>query len=161
MKNQELENKINSVQEFIALWVKFHNLYKAAANDPSTIAISEKDFLDLVSLITRRYQALLDSLNIQLTSDDRTFDVVSQIHALNDVASISELQMQKIETDWHNSYISLNKLLGSLENRRDELARVSSVKTAVNRMFSGPLTSLVAIIAAIVIIYFIYAKFFK
>ena len=54
---------------------------------------SKSDFLDLKSLITRKYQALLDALNIQHTSEDRTFDVVSQIISLNDVTKISELQM--------------------------------------------------------------------
>lgn len=161
MKSQELENKIEALKEFIDLWIKFHNLYTEAVKNSATNPAAEKEFLDLKSLLARRYQALLDALNIQHTTEDRTFDVITQLLSLRDAVSISELQMQKIENDWHNSFISLNKWLGTLEHRQNTLAKVSATKIFMDKLSHGPLTSLLAIIAAIIIIYIIYVKFFR
>ncbi|MFH1776222.1 MAG: hypothetical protein ABH952_01475 [Candidatus Omnitrophota bacterium] len=161
MISKALENKIQAVEEYLELWLRFHDLYKEVTQTQVVNPTKEKEFMDLKSLLTRKYQGLLDTLNIQLTTEDRTFDVVSQLLSLKDVINISELQMQKIETEWHNSYISLNKMLGSLENRKTELANISHVKVIINKIFSGPLVSLLSVIIAIIIFYLIYTKFFN
>ena len=155
MIDRNLESKIITVKDFIELWEQFFKAYKQAIAQPTFTEDDEKNFLELKSTLARRYQGLMDALGIKPTAEDRTFDVISQVMSLKSTATLSPLQMQKLENDWHNSYITLNKILGSLENRRDELAKISVLKEYFKKIFTNPLFNLILII---IVIYFIYCS---
>ena len=125
MVNPELEEKIKKTKEFMELWLKFRELYTKALKKEAIHAEEEMAFLETKSLIARKYQALMDRLSMEPSMDDKTFDVVSQVLSLQSVSSISDVQIQEIETGWHRSFMFLNKLLGTLENQKETLARVS------------------------------------
>ena len=160
MVDKELELKIKRVKEFMQLWIKFHDLYKSSINRDTVSPEDEKNFLETKSLIARKYQALKDLVGITSSYDDRTFDVVSQVLSLKGVAAISDLSLNKIENDWHNSYIQLNKLLGELEGRQDNLRKVSRIGLFANRLKHNPLANLALLIAIIIGIY-ILASYFQ
>ncbi len=115
MNRGRLKGSIRQVKEFLDLWIRFHEMYQEAADPEKITPEKEKAFLELKSLLARRYQAMLDTLGLPITPDDRTFDVIAQVQSLSRRTQISEMQMSKIESDWNQSHVSLNKLLGSLE----------------------------------------------
>jgi hypothetical protein len=154
MIDKKLELKIKRLKEFTQLWVKFHDMYKNSISLGTISPEAERTFLDTKSLIARRYQALKDLLELSSSYEDRTFDVISQVLSLKSVSAISDLSLNKIENDWHNSYIQLNKLLGELEGRQEALRKVSRIGLFVNRSIQSPLFNL---ILAIIIIFCIYA----
>ena len=125
MINPELEEKIKKTKEFMELWLKFRELYTKALKKEAIHAEEEMTFLETKSLIARKYQALMDRLEMEPSMDDKTFDVISQVLSLQSVSSISDVQIQEIETGWHRSFMFLNKLLGTLENQKETLARIS------------------------------------
>ena len=127
MVNPELEEKIKKTKEFMELWLKFRELYTKALKKEAIRAEEEMAFLETKSLIARKYQALMDRLGMESSMEDKTFDVVSQVLSLQSVSSISDVQIQEIENGWHRSFMFLNKLLGTLENQKETLARVSPV----------------------------------
>lgn len=138
MIDRDVEDKIKKTKEFMELWRKFHHLYKEASNKESIDPQEEETFLETKSLIARKYQALVDLLGMsQSLEQDRTFEVISQVLSLQGVSTLSDVQIQEIENGWHQSYIALNKILGSLENRRDALAKVSSLSVIVPKIFSA------------------------
>ena len=137
------------------LWVKFHDMYKSALNRDTITPEEENAFLETKSLIARKYQALKDYLEISASYDDKTFDVISQLLSLKSVAAISDLSLHKIENDWHSSYIVLNKLLGELEAREDNLKRVSRTKMVLRGLSGSPIINLVLLIIVILAIYMV------
>lgn len=155
MIDRNLEKEIKQTKDFIELWRKFHDLYKGALDKQTISSQEEESFLETKSLLARNYQALLDSLNIKSTIEDKTFEVISQILSLDSISTISDMQMKKIENDWHNSYITLNKILGSLESKKEALAEISAVKIIIKRVFSSPVVSLALVIIIIIFIYYI------
>ena len=134
MINPELEEKIKKTKEFMELWLKFHELYTGALKKEAIHAEEEMAFLETKSLIARKYQALMDRLGMEPSMDDKTFDVVSQLLSLQGVSSISDVQIQEIETGWHRSFMFLNKLLGTLENQKETLARISPLSIWIPRV---------------------------
>lgn len=96
----------------------------------------------------------MDSLGIKPTAEDRTFDVISQVMSLRNISTLSPLQLEKLENDWHNSYITLNKILGSLENRKNNLAKINVFAQSCKRIFRNPFFALFLIMLLISIIYF-------
>lgn len=153
MVSKELELKIKRLKEFMQLWVKFHDMYKDALSRETISPEEEKTFLETKSLIARKYQALKDFLGMESSYEDRTFDVIAQLLSLKSVAAISDLSLNKIEYDWHNSYVLLNKLLGELEQQREALMRVSRIDHTVKKLAANPITNL---ILAVLIIFGIY-----
>lgn len=153
MVSRELELKIKRLKEFMQLWVKFHDMYKDALSRETISPEEEKTFLETKSLIARKYQALKDFLGVESTYEDRTFDVIAQLLSLKSVAAISDLSLNKIEYDWHNSYVLLNKLLGELEHQREVLLRVSRIDHTVKELAANPIANL---ILALLIIFGVY-----
>src|SRR3972149_6376919 len=86
MIDKELEKKIKQIKEFMELWVKFHELYKSATKNRVISPDEEKAFLETKSLIARKYQALMDNLNIEPTAEDKTMDIISQVLSLETVS---------------------------------------------------------------------------
>jgi hypothetical protein len=153
MIDKELELQIKRVKEFMQLWIKFHDMYKNSLSREAISPEDEKTFLETKSLIARKYQALKTLLGTSVSYDDRALDVVSHVLSLKGVADISDVSMRKIENDWHNSYIQLNKLLGELEGRQDNLQKISRLGLFANRLRQNAVFNLIVIIAIIVAIY--------
>lgn len=154
MVDRELELKIKRLKEFMQLWIKFHEMYKSSISRETISPEDEKAFLDTKSLIARKYQALKDFLEITSSYDDKTFDVISQVLSLKSVSAISDLSMHKIENDWHNSYIQLNKLLGELEGKQEALRKVSRISRFVSGITQSPYFNLIVAIIIIFAVYF-------
>lgn len=154
MKDKKLEKKIKLVKEFMELWIKFHDLYKSALSKQSISGDDEKNFLETKSLIARKYQMLKEFLAMDPSPDDKTFDVIGQVLSLEGVSTISDLAMKKIESDWHNSYIQLNKMLGELESKTEELKLVNTVGIFLKKAFTNPIANLIFLIIFIIAIYY-------
>ena len=161
MIDKNLEARIKQLTEFVDLWKSFYELYKRASDQQNFTEDEEKNFLELKSSLARKYQALMDSLGIKPTAEDRTFDVISQVMSLKSISILSPLQMEKLENDWHNSYITLNKILGSLENRKNDLAKINVFTQACKRTLTNPFFALFLIMMLISIIYFVVKNFFS
>ncbi len=153
MIDRDLEHKIKKVKEFMELWVKFHDMYKDALSHETITPDEEKNFLETKSLIARKYQALIEHLGIDRPYDDKTFDVISQLLSLKSVAAISDLSLNKIEYDWHNSYVLLNKLLGELEAGQESLRKVSKFGLFARELLSNPIVNLILAILIIIAVY--------
>ena len=161
MVDKELELKIKRVKECMQLWVKIHDMYKNAVNRDTISPEDEKTFLETKSIIARKYQALNDLLGTGSSHEDKTFDVVSQVLSLKGVSAISDLSLNKIENDWHNSYIQLNKVLGELEGRQDNLRQISRIGLLAGRLSQNPIANLALAIIIIIGIYFLVNQFHK
>ena len=155
MRDRNIESKIKHLNEFMQLWIKFHDMYKNAVNRETITVDDENAFLETESLIARKYQALKDYLDIDSSYEDKTIDVISQLLSLKSVAAISDLSLHKIENDWHSSYIVLNKLLGELEGRQEALRRVSKTGLILRELAGSPLINLILLIVVILAIYMV------
>jgi len=106
---------IIKTKEFIELWKKFNQIYKEAMGKASITEEEEALFLETKSIVARKFQTLVDSLAMERATIDRTYDVINQILSLGSILTVSEEALRKLNNDWHQSYISLNRLLGHLE----------------------------------------------
>lgn len=161
MIDKNLESRMKQLNEFIELWKTFYELYKRALEQQSFSEDEERNFLELKSSLARKYQGMMDALGIKPTAEDRTFDVISQVMSLKSINMLSPLQMEKMENDWHNSYITLNKILGTLENKKNELAKVNVLAQVSKKILTNPFFALFLIITVISIIYFFIRNFFS
>ena len=149
------KDAIAKTKEFLDIWKRFNQMYKAAIGK-SDISQEEEDlFLETKSVVARKFQMLADSLSIDRFTVDRTYEVINQLISLKSMSTMSEQTLKKIENDWHEAYISLNRLLGHLEAKKDNPDNdKSSVTKAYRPMATGLLYVIVIIIFALLVLYF-------
>jgi len=156
MKVENVRDSMVKIKEFMELWLKFHKMYKDAMGKSSISQEDEKSFLDTQSIVARKFQALADSLSIDRSTIDRTYGVVTQILSLGSISTLSEHALQKIDNDWHEAYISLNRLLGHLEAQKDSTsANAGTAAAGLYKSIGKSLLYGVIVVAFVLVILFI------
>ncbi|MCK4249587.1 MAG: hypothetical protein KAX15_07385 [Candidatus Omnitrophica bacterium] len=149
MKNKKLEEDIKELQEFIDLWVSFKDQFHTAYQNKETTPEDEKKFLETKSFIARKIEGINQRFH---NPDDKAMGIISQVVSLDSAAKMSDMQLKKIENDWHISYINFNTIIGSLESHRDELAKVSGRVVFLKKMLLNPFMLIIITILLIVIL---------
>ncbi|MDO9463757.1 MAG: hypothetical protein Q7J67_00410 [bacterium] len=131
MRDRKLEADIIALKEFIRLWVAFGDLLKQGGeNLASKNAGKEQEFMESKSLLARKYESIIGILESQYSPDNKISSILSQSVSLSNIAA-SDMQSRKLGNDWHVSYIFLNKRLGGLEGKREELTKISTLGTII------------------------------
>ncbi|MBI2870711.1 MAG: hypothetical protein HYY14_03275 [Candidatus Omnitrophica bacterium] len=112
---------ISRTHDIIELWKQFHALYESALSGGKITPQDEQKFMDLKSEIARRFQSLAETTEMKGVADVRSLDVVSRVPALSKIPALSEMERGKIEADWNEGHIALNRVLGSLEAAKDRV----------------------------------------
>ena len=123
MKDQNSKDSIIKTKEFIELWKKFNSIYKESMGKSAITEEEEGLFLETKSIVAREFQVLADSFSIDRHTIDRTYDVIGSILSLRSISTLSEPTLKKLESDWHEAYISLNRLLGHLEASNETVSK--------------------------------------
>ncbi|NQT95459.1 MAG: hypothetical protein HQ572_03325 [Candidatus Omnitrophica bacterium] len=153
---QNAKESIAKTKEFIELWVKFSQIYKAAMGKTTITQEEEQSFLETKSIIARKFQTLADSLSIDRFTMDRTYDVINQILSLKSISTLSEQALKKIENDWHEAYISLNRLLGHLEAQKENSPGENVITKASRSIGKTIMYSLMVLVLVLVMLFLAY-----
>ncbi len=113
------KESILKTKEFLELWKRFNQIYKEAMVKTSVTEEEEELFLETKSVVARKFQILVDSLPVDRPTIDRTYEVINQTISLKSISTLPEEAVKRINSDWHQAYISLNRLLGHLEAQKD------------------------------------------
>jgi predicted RND superfamily exporter protein len=122
----KLEKNVEGTRVFMDLWVKFYDLLVSARKREQITPKDEADFLAVKSELARRHKVLQYGLGQDYGLDANTMNIISQAISLDAVQASSDVAMKKLENEWHRAYISINETLGALENKREELAKVTA-----------------------------------
>jgi hypothetical protein len=154
MSEKELKANIKKARDFLALWVKFHSLYKDATKKEAITQEEEDVFLETKTLLGQRYKALKGSLNLGRSSDDEMKDVISHLLSLKGMAAMSDEALRKIEESWNHSYVFLNKLLKDLEGQTQVYSNKRPFIEFLKRLFSKKAAQLIVLILLIFIMFY-------
>ena len=131
MRDIKVEADIIALKEFIQLWITFGDFLKQSGEKLASIDAGKKqEFMESKSLLARKYESISSVIEKQYSPDNKISNILSQSVSLDNIAA-SDMQSRKLENDWHVSYIFLNKRLGGLEGKRDDLAKVSTLMTVI------------------------------
>jgi len=156
MRDKKLERNIEGVKQFISMWQDF----SAFLNLPPETEVSEeeeKKFMEIKSAIARKCQQLQEEIEEGFPVEGKIIDILSQSPTLGSILR-QPMHLKKLQNDWHSAYISINKLLGSLEAKREALAKVSRVKMLFKKLLTSPLTSFIIMVLLTLFFYTILAR---
>ena len=144
-----LDKQMSELNTFMDLWKNFHDGIDAARNKETISPEEETSFLETKAQVVQ-YQAILD-LDV-LTGQELSGSIVSLVSlviSLKDIKDQSPTQIKKIESDWHNIYMSLHALLGKMKKRKDDHVRYSS-SGGIKKVIFNPVFILIIIISIII-----------
>ena len=91
---------------------------------------------------------LMTMLGSAADRDDKALRLLNTVTSLQGFKELPEGMAKKVATEWHNTYIGLQALLGRLKGRQAQLAAISSFRFGLRRVFDNPLVvTLVAVSA--------------
>lgn len=138
MRDPELERKIDEIQELMKIWMHFYKILAAGFSPESISAEREKEFLEIKTTVAERHEDfmhIIESLKAQedLYIGQNILSLVKRTISLQEFNKLSGVEINKISIEWHDANILLNESLGSLEYKRDELAKVSASQYKMNQ----------------------------
>ena len=113
-KHNEREEQLKDVKDFLRLWLSFHKSYKRAYKGEEITAEAEAVFLKMKSELARRHVILMERLDEDYISAETIRPVLFQTVTLRQISSIRQEHFDKMENQWHSTYIHLNESIGHL-----------------------------------------------
>jgi hypothetical protein len=96
----------------------------------------EKQFLTLKSKLARQHKVLKDALQSDYGVEGNPMNIVAGATSLEAIHSQSEVSIKKLQGEWHHAFLSINEMLGVLE---DKLRRAENGEKVFLMTAGGPM----------------------
>lgn len=135
----ELRKRVEMCREFMNDWVLFNQIISAYPNSGVNKAQLEKQFLTLKSKLARQHKVLKEALQSDYGVEGNPMNIVAGATSLESIHSQSEVSIKKLQGEWHHAFLSINEMLGVLEDklRRAENGEKVFIMTAGGPMGGG------------------------
>jgi len=147
MRDRNLEKNIIRVEAFVERWKQLSQFLDRGFQGQNFTPEEESAFLDLKCVIAQEHELLMTTL-ASSERDDKALKLLNTVPSLQSFKDLPEGMSKKVAADWHNTYISLQALLGRLRGRQVQLAQLSSLGLGLKRVFSNPIMILLVVVAA-------------
>ena len=148
MRDRNLERNIRRVEASVERWKELSQFLDRGFKGEQFTGEEEMAFLDLKSRIAQEHELLMVTLGSETDRDDRALRLLHSVSSLSSFKDLPEGMSKKVATEWHNTYLALQALLGRLRGRQIQLKGISTVRMATRNVFANPLVILLVMIAA-------------
>jgi|NGEPerStandDraft_6_1074524.scaffolds.fasta_scaffold110146_2 hypothetical protein len=148
MRDRNLEKNIQRVEAFVERWKELSQFLDRGFKGDQFTGEEEGAFLELKSRIAQEHELLMVTLGTEAERDDRALRLLHSVSSLSSFKDLAEGMSKRLATEWHNTYLAQQALLGRLRGRQIQLKGVSTLRLATRRVFSNPLMILLVMIAA-------------
>ncbi len=134
MIDLKLEKQFSDIKELLGLWKKFHEFFVIGVKSTEVMPENEQQFLRLKSRIAMLSDAFLEALTHDHNIGQNVISLVERSITLQHLSKLSVAEVKKMEIEWHEAYLLLNEVVGILEDRKEELGKVSPSKYRIKKM---------------------------
>ncbi|MDD5496682.1 MAG: hypothetical protein PHP46_06250 [Candidatus Omnitrophica bacterium] len=132
---KKLESDIKDLRSFLEFWEKFHSMYASVVSKEIVTKEDELKFLETKNLISGKYEALKNNLEFNYVPHGRMTDPVDEILVVNNIRLMSEHSLKKMDDDWKDSYVFLNKILERIKDNKRRLEAFNPIGVFFKRIF--------------------------
>ncbi len=146
MIDQALERRLTDCRALLKLWGLFQQYFEAAVKGEGLVPDNEKKFLDLKSRIAMLHDTFLETVEEggQSAIAQGMLDNVIRSITLRHLNRMPPADIRKMQIEWHESYLLLNETIGNLEEKQNEIAKITpsqwrsmQAKKAMARYFAN------------------------
>lgn len=128
MIDPAVERQYSDCKELIVLWRTFHDFFVMGIKSENINPEKENQFLEIKSRIAMLHDSFMDALTHDQNIGQEVLNIVSRAITLKHLSRQSTADIKKMEIEWHESYLLLNETIGTLEEKRNELAQVNEAQ---------------------------------
>ena len=127
MKDKRLEENIKKSKTFTDLWSKFNELYISAISQNSDQLAQSDMFIQTKPLINIKFEDLMDSVGLAHNRRIEKYYPVYEILSINDLSTMSDEKINRINECWTDTYIFLQFLMQRLKKKKDRIAKFNTL----------------------------------
>ncbi len=148
MRDRNLEKNIQRVEGFVERWKQLSLFLDRGFQGQSFQVEEEAAFLELKSQIAQEHEILGTTLGTAMERDDKALRLLNAVPSLQAFKDLPDGTSKKIATEWHNTFIACQALLGRLKGREAQLAAISSLRVGWKRVIGHPVMVVFVTMAA-------------
>jgi hypothetical protein len=133
MIDPKLERQFNHCSELLDLWRKFHEFMGFGVKGDSITPEHEAQFLHTKSRIAMLHDTFMTALMADRNIGQSVLTIVGRAITLGHLARMSVAEVKKMEIEWHQAFLLLQETLGTIEDKRTEIADVSEASYRAGR----------------------------
>lgn len=116
--SKALEERIAFVQEYIKLWRQFFEMFADGFEGRKITKKDEEEFARILNSLAHHHYRFAYTVGNEMSGVDSILKILCETTSLSHLKGLSEAQLSKIQIDWHEIFINMNKALGRLIARR-------------------------------------------
>jgi len=148
MRDRNLEHNIRRLEAFLDRWKQLSQYLDRGFRNENFTPEEESAFLELKSTIAQEHQVLATTLANEASLDERALRLLNNVPSLQACRDLADSAANRTATEWHNTFMALQALLGRLSGRKAHLASVSSLRVGLKNVFSNPIFAVFLFAAA-------------
>jgi hypothetical protein len=153
-----LEEEIECINGLVRMWDSLMERVGGTRAGGGVREDSAKAFIVARDEIARRYTAIMAQLEVALDEQDELLQMLGRMNSLGAVALLPDIQWKKLEEARGRVEVSVQGLLGALQNRQRAMAGVNGNLILVRRVAGSWPCRLLYLAVGIVIIFLVLSK---
>jgi hypothetical protein len=120
MKKQQLDSleaRIMICKEYAALWQRFFSYFSESLADKQITQQMESEFEQVLGILAINQYKFEELVGDHMPDARKILNVLSDAVSLGSIKSMQEVHLSKLQLEWHELFISMNKALGKLSNQ--------------------------------------------
>ena len=109
-----LDNRIVVCREYIDLWMQFFRFFAEDMRDKEIKPAEEKAFFQIMTQLARKQFLFVELMADKFDRGPDIINVLTMAVSLVHIQNMQENTRSKLELDWHNLFLDMNKTLGRL-----------------------------------------------
>jgi len=135
--NEELEFKIEQLDQMVKQWKKLYTLYRKIQKPGEASPMEEREYAEMAVNITRMYVPIATHVGLKVEPGSDPVGMMSDVSDADAIRGMSETQHRKFENDWRANNTALNQKLGEFQVLSQELEKVSAFTYYAKRVLSN------------------------
>ncbi len=137
MVDNELEMKVDRLNDLVDRWRLFFALYRKIQKPGEATPKEEHDFEEMATSFARIYSPIATRAGLKAEPGCGVLDMITAVPDAEGVRGLSEMQRRKFESDWRSNNTMMNQKLGELQLLREELVHTTDIAYHAKRLFSN------------------------
>jgi len=120
MKKQQfdsLESRIMICKEYAALWQRFFRYFSESLADKQITQQMESEFEQVLGVLAINQYKFEELVGEHMPDARKIVNVLTDAVSLATIKTMQEAHLNKLQLEWHELFISMNKALGKLSNQ--------------------------------------------
>jgi hypothetical protein len=149
MVDPDVERQYADTRELLTLWQEFYEYFKMAKEGKDLTPEKEEAFLELKSRIAMLHDSFMEALTHDQNIGQNVLDIVTRSISLKHLNRQNIADINKMEIEWHESYLLLNETIALLEEKREQLASMSEAQVRAQKAAGVATQQMNAILSSI------------